>query len=239
MIVRDVEKWFSLNLDLQSRMIYMGSMHTHEDGSEGGVDHNMTECFIKGMHVLESKNKKPITVIMNNPGGDWYHGMAIYDAIKYSNCHITIKVYGYAMSMGSVILQAADERIMMPNSRFMIHYGTDGIAGHTKIFEKWADESKRNNWIMENIYLDSMLEKEEKEGGGHLAGAISRILAKQKTFEIKSILPEAKITFSEKAEEKREQLRLHLANLLNYDTILSPEETIDLGFADKIFERLP
>ena len=125
-MTRDLDKWFDLNVDTDTRTIYMGSAGYTYDEGETGVDHFMAEYLIKGMHSLESKNKKPILIIMNNPGGDWYHGMAIYDAIKSSPCECTIKVYGHAMSMGSIILQAADNRIMMPNSRFMIHYGYDG-----------------------------------------------------------------------------------------------------------------
>ena len=156
--------WFDQNLDIETRTIYMGSMGSSYEEGESGVDNFMAEYFIKGMHFLESRGKKPINIIMNNPGGDWYHGMAIYDSIKYSSCVNSIKVYGHAMSMGSIILQAADERIMMPSSRFMIHYGTDGKYSHSKITEKWAEEAKRNNHDMENIYLDKMLEKEEEMG---------------------------------------------------------------------------
>ena len=164
---RDTEhlvSWFEHNLDLETRTIYLGSVTTDDEG-ESGVDSSMAEYFIKSMHLLENKNpESEISIIMNNPGGDWYHGMAIYDAIKFSSCSCTIKVYGKAMSMGSLILQAADGRIMMPNSKFMFHYGSDGIQSHSRVFEKWADESKRNNYVMENIYLDSMMEKVKRDG---------------------------------------------------------------------------
>ena len=39
-----------------------------------------------------------------------------------------------------------------PFKEFMIHYGYNGISGHAKTFEKWADEGKRINYEMENIY---------------------------------------------------------------------------------------
>ena len=95
----------------------------------------MAERAIKALHILDSTaptGDKPITVIMNNPGGDEYHGMAIYDAIKSCKNHVTIVVFGMAMSMGSIILQAADKRVMSANSRVMIHYGTWGINDHPK-----------------------------------------------------------------------------------------------------------
>jgi ATP-dependent protease ClpP protease subunit len=232
-VVRDIDKWFDLNVDIDTRTIYMGSTGYTGDDSETGVDHSMAEYFIKGMHTLESKNNKPILIIMNNPGGDWYHGMAIYDAIKYSSCECTIKVYGHAMSMGSIILQAADHRIMMPNSRFMIHYGYDGKAGHAKIVYKWADEGKRVNWEMENLYLEKMLDYETATGK-KLESALDAIVNKANELDFPKKV-HIKYKFSTKREERREQLRVVLANLLNYDTILTPAETISLGLADSIF----
>jgi ATP-dependent protease ClpP protease subunit len=181
-IRENLDSWFDLNLDLDGRTIYMGSAGKNSEESESGVDNFMAEFFIKGIHFLESRGNKPITILMNNPGGDWYHGMAIYDAIKTSTCHCTIKVYGHAMSMGSVILQAADHRIMMPNSRLMIHYGYNGMSGHTKIFEKWADEGKRINYQMESIYIDRMIEF-EKESPGELSEGLYQVLKKQQEFE--------------------------------------------------------
>jgi ATP-dependent protease ClpP protease subunit len=232
-MIREIDKWFDLNVDMDHRTIYMGSAGYTYDESETGVDHLMAEFFIKGMHALEVKNKKPITILMNNPGGDWYHGMAIYDAIKCSQCHCTIRVYGHAMSMGSIILQAADRRIMMPNSRFMIHYGYDGKLGHAKIVYKWADEGKRVNWEMENIYLDRMLEY-ETASGTKLESILEEIVNKGNALDFpkKELV---KYRFSNKPEERRENLRSVLQYLLNYDTILTPEETIRLGLADSIY----
>jgi len=218
-----IDKWFNHNLDVENRVLYMGSVDRTSE-YESGVDHLMAESFIKGLHVLESKNDNEITIIMNNPGGEWYHGMAIYDAIQNARCHCTIKVYGYAMSMGSIILQAADNRILMPNSRFMIHYGgTSFDEASLPLIEKWVNEERRINYDMEEIYLKAMLDKEEKEGHGYLAKTLSSILDSPKTF-------------SRKAETKKEELRSVLKEMLNFDTILTAEETVDLGFADEIYK---
>jgi ATP-dependent protease ClpP protease subunit len=62
--------------------------------------------------------------------------------------------------MGSVILQAADERILAPNARVMIHYGYMGMApNHTKIYQKWAEECKKLDQQMLDIYMDKIVEK--------------------------------------------------------------------------------
>lgn len=154
----DVDKLYDYDLYIPSRTIYMGSCSVDENG-ESGVDAVMAERVIKALHLLDQKNE-PITIIMNNPGGDWYHGMAIYDAIKECQSEVTVKVKGMAMSMGSIILQAADNRVMSPNSRFMIHYGYSGgavLESSTSL--RWADEEKKIRQRMEEIYMEKIKEK--------------------------------------------------------------------------------
>lgn len=187
----DIDKLYDYDLYVPSRTIYMGSTETDMERGESGTDAVMAERVIKALHLLDQKDE-PITIIMNNPGGDWYHGMAIYDAIKGCKSHVTVKVYGMAMSMGSLILQAADERILTPNARFMIHYGYMGFEGHSKTFDKWAEENKKLNGEMEQILL-------------------ARIRQKNANYSLKQ-----------------------LQELLDHDTILNSQETVNLGLADKI-----
>ncbi len=158
----DVDKLYDYDLYIPGRVIYMGSTESSIDSGESGVEAIMAERMIKALLLLDQKDE-PITIVMNNPGGDWYHGMAIYDAIKACQSHVTIKVYGMAMSMGGVILQAADKRIIAPNAKFMMHYGYMGMdSTHAKIFENWAEESKKINKDMEQIFLLKMQEKDPK-----------------------------------------------------------------------------
>jgi ATP-dependent Clp endopeptidase proteolytic subunit ClpP len=160
----EVDKFFEYDVFIPSRTIYMGSVSSDYEGRESGVDHFMAERTIKALHILDRLSPKPpgngdITIVMNNPGGDWYHGMAIYDAIKSCSNHVSIHVMGYAMSMGSIILQAADERVMYMNSRLMIHYGTSGGNFHTKTVQKWAEEDRKICDAMEKIYLSKIWQK--------------------------------------------------------------------------------
>ena len=154
----DVDKFFDYGIDLAHRTIYMGSVTVTEDGEESGTDAHMAERVIKALHILDQKNE-PITIIMNNIGGDWYSGMGIYDAIKTCQSEVTVKVFGSAMSMGAIILQAADIRQLAPNSKIMIHYGFTGYSGHSKTFQKWAEEYKKIDKDMERILLDKIKEK--------------------------------------------------------------------------------
>ena len=79
-------------------------------------------------------------------------GLAIYDDFKFSRSHVTILVYGQAESMSSIILQAADKRIMMPNAHFMCHYGSSANAGSYLDTQNWAKFEKKILEDMLDIY---------------------------------------------------------------------------------------
>ncbi|NJO53350.1 MAG: ATP-dependent Clp protease proteolytic subunit [Leptolyngbyaceae cyanobacterium RM2_2_4] len=157
----DIDKWYDYGIDVKTSTLYMGSETTDDEG-ESGVDSAMAEKVIKGLHLLDRHTSNGITIKMNNLGGDFIHGLAIYDAIRACKNHITIIVYGNVMSMGTVILQAADKRILMPNAQFMIHYGTDGYYGHAKDFQRAAAYSKKLNDWMIDLYLKKIREKYPK-----------------------------------------------------------------------------
>lgn len=124
------------------------------------VDQYTAAEVINNLHVLTSKNKNPIQIQLMSFGGCENSMFSIYDAIDTCGAHTTITAYGYAMSAATVIMQAGDERIISPNSRFMIHYGsgaTDWL--HSRDFEELGRESMRVNEMMEDIYLTRIKEK--------------------------------------------------------------------------------
>lgn len=169
----DVDKLHDYHIYIPSRTIWMGAIDDNLEDFEPGTDFRMAETVIKNLTILESISKDPITIIMNNPGGDVYHGLAIYDAIKACESQVTVKVFGSAMSMGSIILQAADERIMSPNSVQMVHYGYIGAAGHVKTVYRHIEEGKRIDSWMENMYLEKIREKIPDFSKQRLSGMIN------------------------------------------------------------------
>lgn len=237
----DTDKLFEHGLDLKNRLVYMGSVDRlgdddEEDGSS--CDFRMAEKLIKALHLLEANGTGDITIIMNNGGGSEYHGMAIYDAIRGCKSKVTIKVYGLAMSMGSLILQAADERIMAPHARFMIHYGSWGTSDHPKITYKHVEEGKRWDVIMEDIYIEKMLEKDDEMSAEGEVNYIGRQVSEfiHKYNKMTSLNPKRKVRFKLPADpiKRRAKLREAVQELLNFDCYMTPEETVALGLADKM-----
>lgn len=155
------EYFYDYDIWIPSSTLYLGSV-SDVDGDESGTNYEMTERAVKGLHILDSKADSPITIIMNNLGGDEYHGLAIYDTIKLCKNHITIKARGHAMSMGGIILQAADERQMSANSRLMMHYGSFSFDGNAQDAYRWVDENKKIDKFMEDLFLEKIKEKHPK-----------------------------------------------------------------------------
>lgn len=159
-----IDYFFDYGLDMDNRTIYLGSAEYDEEGDASGVDFYMTEKFIKALHLLEKtgpNGDRPIHIMMNNPGGCMINGMAIYDAIKAAKNHVTITVYGDACSMGCIILQAADERILAPHSVVMFHEGYDGYnSNHPEIIRRWVKFNERYANFLDNILLTKIKEKQ-------------------------------------------------------------------------------
>lgn len=161
-----IDKFFDYDLSLKTRTIYLGS--PDDDSSDSEVNASMTTKVIKCLHVLdnsglEAKNgRDPITIVMNNPGGYVYDGLGIYDAIRTCKNHITIQVFGVAMSMGALILQAGDVRQLSENSTLMIHYGEHGGFYHSPTVHKWEAEAKRLERLGEDILLKRIRDKHPK-----------------------------------------------------------------------------
>jgi ATP-dependent Clp protease protease subunit len=74
-------------------------------------------------------------LIINSPGGSVIDGLALYDTLRFvseeSGREVTTVALGYAASMGGVLLQAGDVRLITPSSSVLIHEISSGSRGST------------------------------------------------------------------------------------------------------------
>ena len=147
----------SHGLDVKNREIYLHSYIANLE-EDPGVDYKMAANFYKNIRLLDTINKDPILIHMHSIGGNWNDGIAIFDAIQICSSHVTIIAYGQAESMSSIVLQAADQRVMMPNSYFMCHFGSSGYSGNYLDVQKGAAFEKRVTDTMLDIYTDAAIE---------------------------------------------------------------------------------
>ena len=154
----DIDRFFDYGLHAPTRTIYIGSCSTLSDDQESATDYRMAEYAIKALHVLDLTNGA-ITIRMNNMGGDYCHGMAIYDAIKGCSNEITIIGTGYVMSMGLIILQAGDHRFLTENASVMWHPGESSFEGHTTNLQATAKEEARTLELCHRLAAQHVLAK--------------------------------------------------------------------------------
>lgn len=88
----------------------------------------VTQTVTKALYELDSMSRRkpggPITVVFNSPGGVVTDGFTLYDFLRElskNGHHITTKCMGAAASMGAILMQAGDTRVMTPNSFMMVH----------------------------------------------------------------------------------------------------------------------
>ena len=156
--------FFDTNVLVPARQIYLGS-HSYEDEyGESGIDFMSSDFFIKALKILEANSSDPITVFYNQIGGEWVHGMAIFDYIKASTCHITIIGSGCVRSMGTIIMQSADTRMLTPNARWMIHDGFTGFGGIPKSMLAFAEEEKITLNMMYELYYTATKKWFDEQG---------------------------------------------------------------------------
>lgn len=108
--------------DIERRKIYLF----------GEIDDDAAFSVIQGLSLMDPT--KGVEILLSSPGGNEGSGFSIYDAIMAFPGHVTITGYGYVMSMGVPILQAADLRILTPSTDVMVHQGSLDLsgAGHMK-----------------------------------------------------------------------------------------------------------
>jgi len=99
----------------------------------------------------------PINIILNSPGGSLIDGMELFDtitALRGDGIHFTITARGYAASMGSILLQAADVRVMGKEAYLLVHElsaGASGSIGDIEDALKWYEMASAR---ILNVYAD-------------------------------------------------------------------------------------
>ena len=106
--------------------------------------------IVSQLLFLESEDPDAdILFYINSPGGSVTAGLAIYDTMQFIKPDVSTIVLGQACSMGSFLAQAgaAGKRLVLPESRTMIHRvssGTPGTRGSVHVQELQFEDAKRS-----------------------------------------------------------------------------------------------
>lgn len=94
----------------------------------------VTDEYIAVLDHWRRRNSEPIEINLNSPGGGVVDGFAFFDAVqrcRRSGIHVVTRATGIAASMGAVLLQAGDERVIDHNCLLMIHEVSASVKGKT------------------------------------------------------------------------------------------------------------
>jgi ATP-dependent protease ClpP protease subunit len=152
-ILQDIHNY---NIDVENREIYLHS-HLGDGEEEAGVDYRSAVFFEKNLRYLNTISLEPILVHMHLPGGDWQDCLGIYDHIKNSQSKIIIVAYAKVESSSSVLLQAADLRILSPNTNFLIHYGSLSVDNEHKAALSMVQWSEKESEKMIDIFTEKCM----------------------------------------------------------------------------------
>lgn len=105
------------------------------------------------IHLAYADPKKDIKLYINCPGGSVYDGMAIYDTMQYIKPDVQTIGIGLQASMGAFLLSsgAKGKRMLLPNSRVMIHQPSSGTEGKVTDQEITLRESVALKKILNEI----------------------------------------------------------------------------------------
>lgn len=96
-----------------------------------------------------------IELHINSCGGSVKEGVAIYNQLKQKKCReIVAYVDGYAYSIASVIMQAADRRVMGLGTSILIHNMWMTVSGNAEQLRKAADDLDVLMEANRTIYLE-------------------------------------------------------------------------------------
>lgn len=100
------------------------------------------------------KAGKPDTIRfnLNTIGGSFAEGLAIHNIIKQQSAATTVKVMGYALSMGSLLMMAADHVECASNGLVMMHQAQGFTVGDVRDHEQAIAVLKKHDQILINAY---------------------------------------------------------------------------------------
>ena len=147
--------WYSLVSNASSRHVDI-----YLYGIIGGWNVNVQQLLAE----LKAAGKvDTITVYLNTIGGIFYDGLPIYNTLKQHPAHVTVKVMGYALSMGSIVMLAGDAVEAAENSIIMIHRPQGGMnQGDVDDVRKLAEMLEKHEAAVLPEYMRRMGKTEDE-----------------------------------------------------------------------------
>jgi ATP-dependent Clp endopeptidase proteolytic subunit ClpP len=106
----------------------------------------VASCILQLNKWVRNEPGIEIEIQFNSPGGSVVDGLALYDfiqSVRKAGHKVTTSTIGYAASMGGILLQAGDVRVMGAESWLLIHEVSFGAGGKISEVEDTTEWLKR------------------------------------------------------------------------------------------------
>ncbi|MDQ1397898.1 MAG: ATP-dependent Clp protease, protease subunit [Acidimicrobiaceae bacterium] len=107
---------------------------------------SVRECMAELGQWSRRDPGSPITVVFNSPGGSVLDGLALFDYLRQLRAighHVTTVALGRAASMGAILLQAGDHRVVGENAFLLIHEVSHLSSGKVSELEDGVEFTRR------------------------------------------------------------------------------------------------
>ena len=102
--------------------------------------------------ALRAIGDKPVTVLINSPGGNGYEGIAIYNLLKSHSQPVAVKILGIAASAASLVAMAGDTIEVMEGSSIMVHNAWGFVVGNKFDLAEASLHLEKFDGQMKSIY---------------------------------------------------------------------------------------
>ena len=166
----------------------------------GEVSTALAESVCAQLLAHAAASAEPIRMVLHSPGGHVEAGDSIYDVIRYVTPRVRILASGWVASAGALIYSAAEleDRLSLPNTRFMLHQPLGGVGGSASDVEIEARQIMIMRERLNRIFARATAQTYEKivrdtdrnywmsAEDAKAYGLVSRIIERQAELEAQS-----------------------------------------------------
>ena len=134
----------------------------------GEIDMDLAEKVCAQLLALAAESDDDIRVLVNSPGGHVESGDTIHDMIRFIKPKVTIIGTGWVVSAATLIYVAVpkEQRVCLPNTRFLIHQPLGGARGPASDLEIHTDQILKTRARINRMLAEATgqpLERVEKD----------------------------------------------------------------------------
>lgn len=120
------------------------------------------------------KERKPIIVVIDSPGGDLDLSFAFADVIRTSNTPVYTFGLSSVMSGAFIVFLGGKKRFLLPHSQILTHQGSISIEGGASEAQSMMANYKKvlsrmKNYILENTGIDEKTFNSHKKGDWYIS----------------------------------------------------------------------